>query len=757
MSSERNFHTDEPITELKEDILGRGQFSKNLAQAICRYKGQESLVLGLYGHWGSGKTSIINMMIQEVLDQEDDILIIEFKPWYFSGQDQLLEQFFKHLSSEIISKIDKFEKTAKKSIEKIGEHLSRLSSVLKPVKYVSPFIGISSELVDEMLSKSKVVADALSGLKTEQKFDVIAQKKELDKELKNLNKKILIIIDDIDRLTKEEMRQIFQLVKGLANFPNTIYLLSFDPQVVTEALQDVQTGDGAKYLEKIVQVGFSVPEVSRLKLEKYFIEKVYTILPHDSKIDKNLDQDFISKDENDQFIINSSYWEEIVYSGNFLSYFDNLREINRFLNVFRFDYDFIVNEVNTIDLVVLSAIKSQDNKLYNFIRDNKDLFSPNSDMRDKIRNPNLIGRDDNNNQEQVDSLKQIYLDNQETFQKNHIVESILKIIFPTFRLLLQPNHRQWGHESTLEKQRRITSREIFDIFFQLSILDDKIPYEEIKSIIAVQDKPEEFAEKIKEFMSEEKKFQELFSELNLHQEEFEENNKNELLKVLLPIGDFIDSYKMRVTYYSEKFSSFFITLLKNSSIDLMSFLQDLQNKNIEGIYLLCELLHSYSIKHGFYDENRNFIGDEIDKSEHGETFKQLEQLIDIRLQNKADNDSLINEHNFSYYLYTWRRINQEAAKKYVHKLLGTTQGIINYLTGGLSYSFTYSSMDKETKPKFEPQYITYFIEVEDLRNQVQKIKDNQFFFNKLPDKSQIAVSTFLEQFSENKRTSSLND
>ncbi|ACB53119.1 hypothetical protein cce_3771 [Crocosphaera subtropica ATCC 51142] len=216
MSLEQNFATDEPITKLEQDILGRGQFSKNLAQAICRYKGDDSLVIGLYGSWGNGKTSIINM-VKEVLnpdeneDKKDKPLVIEFKPWYFSGQDQLLEQFFKHLSSELTSNIEKFGQKAKGSIEKIGKNLSRLSSALKPVKYVSPFIGVPSEIIESLSAKGEEFGKALSGEKNDQQFDPITQKKELDKELKDLDRKILIIIDDIDRLTKEEMRQMFRV------------------------------------------------------------------------------------------------------------------------------------------------------------------------------------------------------------------------------------------------------------------------------------------------------------------------------------------------------------------------------------------------------------------------------------------------------------------------------------------------------------------------------------------------------------------
>ena len=55
-----SYSTDKPITSKKEDVLGRKDFSKRLGRLIYNYQGEDGLVLGLYGEWGSGKTSVIN-------------------------------------------------------------------------------------------------------------------------------------------------------------------------------------------------------------------------------------------------------------------------------------------------------------------------------------------------------------------------------------------------------------------------------------------------------------------------------------------------------------------------------------------------------------------------------------------------------------------------------------------------------------------------------------------------------------------------
>ena len=84
-------------------------------------------------------------------------------------------------------------------------------------------------------------------------------KDELKDKLKDLNKKIIVVIDDIDRLTSSQIRDIFQLVKQVADFPNIVYVLVMDKEVVCSALEKVHNMDGNEYLEKIIQVPFEIP------------------------------------------------------------------------------------------------------------------------------------------------------------------------------------------------------------------------------------------------------------------------------------------------------------------------------------------------------------------------------------------------------------------------------------------------------------------------------------------------------------------
>jgi len=110
-----NYNTDRPIDSDEQDLLGRSSFSKQLGKAIYECNGENGLVIGLFGKWGTGKTSVINMAVNEIkILAENDInkpLIMKFAPWNYSDKDNLISLFFNNLKNKIIiSDNDKLKK-----------------------------------------------------------------------------------------------------------------------------------------------------------------------------------------------------------------------------------------------------------------------------------------------------------------------------------------------------------------------------------------------------------------------------------------------------------------------------------------------------------------------------------------------------------------------------------------------------------------------------------------------------------------------
>ena len=206
---------DQPIKSAKEDLLGRASFSQAFARALLSYEHKTSIVSAIYGNWGSGKSSVINMVLEHIEELTKDLrkgskpIIFQFNPWNYTDQTQLISQFFKALS--FVLKREDYGSQA----EKIGEKLEAYSNFFTPLALISALtLGPWPSLLSKIFGGVGKAAKSWGAAYTR---DLGAAKNELNKLLEKQGSKIIIVIDDIDRLNNEEIRQIFQLVKILGD------------------------------------------------------------------------------------------------------------------------------------------------------------------------------------------------------------------------------------------------------------------------------------------------------------------------------------------------------------------------------------------------------------------------------------------------------------------------------------------------------------------------------------------------------------
>ena len=96
MDLSHKFSADRPITSAAEDKLGRATFANAIAKAIAGWKSKDSLVVALYGPWGTGKSSLKEMALEALRNQKVNMDVLEFNPWQFSGSN-LQAPFFRDL------------------------------------------------------------------------------------------------------------------------------------------------------------------------------------------------------------------------------------------------------------------------------------------------------------------------------------------------------------------------------------------------------------------------------------------------------------------------------------------------------------------------------------------------------------------------------------------------------------------------------------------------------------------------------------
>jgi hypothetical protein len=245
---------DSPIQSLSEDRLGRQPFAQALAAEVMAAPVARGYVMGLTGPWGSGKTSILNMTVDALSERA---IVVHFNPWMFSGTEALVSSFF----GEISKQLDK--KEAK--LKSIASKLATYGQVLSPLAALAGAGGATQG--------ATAILQALSAAPS-----VFEQHQELRTMLEGLDKRLVVVVDDVDRLRPSEVLDIVRLVRLVGDFPNTLYLLAFDRHRVEECLGEGDPERGRAYLEKIVQVTHNVPTARQPDVTAMFIASLAAML-----------------------------------------------------------------------------------------------------------------------------------------------------------------------------------------------------------------------------------------------------------------------------------------------------------------------------------------------------------------------------------------------------------------------------------------------------------------------------------------------
>ena len=306
---------------------------------ILNFPFPDSFVIGLYGEWGEGKSTVLRFLRNRLIKDEQDekIVVVEFDPWYFASKEAILNNFLYTLESKF----------------KSGKAKKLFRAIKKPFnKYRSITLG------------ANIAGFGGHAGVTRDKEDILELKTKIDEHLKKLKRKIVILIDEVDRLEPKEILMIFKIVKLVANFKNTIFILSFDPKIVTGYLKEEINVDPA-FLEKIVQRPIHVPDVDPVDIAKFLLYSDPSI-SHKSMLDELFEILEIEKYRIDAF--NESFPQ--LYNEHIKKLFRTLRDSKRYINALSFSLPSVKNEVNLFDFSVLEIIKVFAPLVYDDIYDN---------------------------------------------------------------------------------------------------------------------------------------------------------------------------------------------------------------------------------------------------------------------------------------------------------------------------------------------------------------------------------------------------
>ncbi|EJL7145058.1 NTPase [Campylobacter coli] len=282
---------------------------------------------------------------------------------------------------------------------------------------------IADPVASVAMSRASSIINNFNKLLSAEKKGLDEIKNEINTALLNIDIKIIVVIDDLDRLADTDIQEIFQLVRSIADFKNTIYILSYDEEIVSKALDKIQKDKGGKYIEKIVQVPIKLSKVSQENLKDIFIKKLKTIHIKHEALDKD---EFIKK----------------------------IKE-NNFADAFKIEVNAINQELYLYDFAVITLLKIFKPRLYDYIYDNRMLFieqyNPYDHISSEIKIPENIEQE----------IKKITKSNKD------FAFNLIGSIFP--KINNQPqDYSQLIQNNTDNQKKRITYPSSFKYYFLLN-------------------------------------------------------------------------------------------------------------------------------------------------------------------------------------------------------------------------------------------------------------------------------------------------
>ncbi|MFQ1747141.1 P-loop NTPase fold protein [Aeromonas veronii] len=728
----------------------RSTFSEDLATAISSWHGKDSLVVALHGDWGSGKSSIKNMAISklETLTRNKPS-VVNFSPWEWAAQEKITASFFNEISKSI-GHIDKSKEGKKlsKMLIKYGRYLntgesvvSGLSSALPTLFILATIAGVSGNFSDAEWVKSTstiilgLLATWAATLKWGKDFlnklgaNIEATAKENEKGLSDIRDELssllskrssalIVVMDDLDRLTAEQLRMVLQLVKANLEFPNLVFLLLFQRDLVEDKLNDGKQ-IGRDYLEKIIQVPFDIPKIEVTRLHNLLFSRLDKIIEKNSSAVKMFD---------------SGRWGNMFY-GALHIYFNNLRNIYRYTSTLSFHFSLLKGksafEVNPVDLITIECLRVFDPDVYSELARSKEILTKNG--------RGGYGRNQDTTPEIIEGII-----NKSKEHNRQYVRNMLKQLFPTIEWALGGMEYAGDFTSTWLREIRVCHHSNFDKYFQFSIPSGELSNSDIQDMLALTSDSETLSSFILS-LKERGIIKNALSQFEAYTDQIPIENGESYIKALIDIGDLIDHESIGFTMFSSNTHAVRLVvwfLRRIEDIDERGALLLRCFRESEGISIVENILQA--------DETRREKSDPhivlADKA-----FAEIKREFVSKLDSLSENspNTLMSNEHLASFLYRWKRWgDEEKVVTWLKSQTKTANGCINLLKAFVTKSSSHSSGDHIVRVSnfIKLQDIEGFIEIEPIKQMIRDID-----ISCLDDRSKESVMAFNQALDKRER------
>lgn len=322
-----SFDLDAPIKRSDKDLFNMGNLVTRIVNYIAFTDVREgAFSMGIVGEWGDGKTSLMNLVEEKIKAEHGDFLIVHFNPRGSKKADFIQEDF-----------------------------LDSLKQALSPKHYgVDRKIDKYAEALDVISGVPPIVAKGLDMLQIRSDKQREIKYGDLLKAIRDIGHRIVVMVDDLDRLTGEELIEVLKVLDTNGAFPNMVFLTSFDKDYVNTVLNNyLHLGNQTRaYTDKYFTVEIRVPLHPAFRLLDYLV----------SLLKDAVKGGFITQ------IIEAQVEEQTrKLSSYIMPRLRTIRDIKRFANQFLYDYAEVQKDVRYDDFLLLELIKFAHHEDYESI------------------------------------------------------------------------------------------------------------------------------------------------------------------------------------------------------------------------------------------------------------------------------------------------------------------------------------------------------------------------------------------------------
>lgn len=436
----KNYFNDSPIEDFDDDEYGVSAFAEALANSILKIKDPVGTTIALNGPWGSGKSSVVNLIRSSLAKAKSEKLVVtEFKCWWYRGEEALALAFLQNLNAVLGSTL---KDKVKDLVPRMGRGLLQGGPIVGAAMALTPAAPLAGMVGGVMDFAKQYFPDGDTVEANFQKLSTV---------LANEDRRFLVIIDDIDRLDADEALAIFRLIKSVGRLPNVMYLVVFDRQIAERAINDRHPSEGPHFLEKIIQAGFELPPPLPVDLNNATMASIQEICGLDAATD------------NVRFM--NLFYDIVV------PYVTSPRHVSRLRNSMSVTWPAIRGEVNAGDYMALETLRLYEPTLFNAIRGHRNTLCG-------VRT-NGLGSQDGDGRF-TPFLEDIPL------ERHEVVRAALQRLFPKMEAT--------GYDGSFlriwKSERRVCHEAYFDTYFRLSLSDEILSKTLVQQLIEKSDDQE---------------------------------------------------------------------------------------------------------------------------------------------------------------------------------------------------------------------------------------------------------------------------